>query len=221
MPALPLRLLEALALQEFLQMGLQDLRRAVAMIPQEPVLFQETLRYNCDPFDQHRAEDIWAALEEAQLAPWVRRRGGEDGPADQAGDEADSGYEDRCSDLPPAQLQKLLSLEIKENGQNLSAGQRQMVAIARAVLRSSKMVVLDEATAAVDASTDEALQKAIRRCFTGASSLTIAHRLQTIIDCERVLVLADGQIAEFDSPKVLREKEHGVFRSMLDEVEHA
>eukprot|EP00439_Symbiodinium_sp_Y106_P010835 s1391_g1.t1 len=125
---------------------------------------------------------------------------------------------DRCSDLPPAQLQKLLSLEIKENGQNLSAGQRQMVAIARAVLRSSKMVVLDEATAAVDASTDEALQKAIRRCFTGASSLTIAHRLQTIIDCERVLVLADGQIAEFDSPKVLREKEHGVFRSMLDEA---
>ncbi|OLQ04012.1 ABC transporter C family member 2 [Symbiodinium microadriaticum] len=207
--------------QDILQMGLQDLRRAVAMIPQEPVLFQETLRYNCDPFDQHRAEDIWAALEEAQLAPWVRRRGGEDGQADQAGDEVDSGCEDRCSSLPPAQLQKLLSLEIKENGQNLSAGQRQMVAIARAVLRSSKMVVLDEATAAVDASTDEALQKAIRRCFMGASSLTIAHRLQTIIDCERILVLADGQIAEFDSPQVLREKEHGVFRSMLDEVEHA
>ncbi|CAE7230000.1 ABCC2, partial [Symbiodinium natans] len=205
--------------QDVLQMGLQDLRRAVAMIPQEPVLFQETLRYNCDPFDQHSAEAIWDALREAQLASWVRRRGGEE--ADPAREEDDVDYEDRGTNPPASQLQKLLSLEIKENGQNLSAGQRQMVAIARAVLRSSKLVVLDEATAAVDASTDEALQKAIRRCFTGASSLTIAHRLQTIIDCERILVLAEGKIAEFDSPKVLRADERGVFRSMLDEVEHA
>lgn len=117
------------------------------------------------------------------------------------------------------ELQKLLSFDIKEGGQNLSAGQRQMVAISRAVLRSSKLVVLDEATAAVDASTDAAIQLAIRRCFKGATSLTIAHRLRTIADCDRIMVLSAGEIAELGSPAELRAIDHGIFKGMLDASE--
>lgn len=147
------------------------------MIPQEPVLFQESLRYNCDPFEEHSSETIWAALEDSQLASWVRERGGAE-----------------------EQLEKLLALEIKEGGQNLSVGQRQMVAIARAVLRQSKLVVLDEATAAIDAQTDAQIQLAIRRCFENATSLTIAHRLQTILDSDRIMVLAQGEIVELAPP---------------------
>ncbi|CAK8987886.1 ABC transporter C family member 2 (ABC transporter ABCC.2) (AtABCC2) (ATP-energized glutathione S-conjugate pump 2) (Glutathione S-conjugate-transporting ATPase 2) (Multidrug resistance-associated protein 2) [Durusdinium trenchii] len=182
--------------EDMLQLGLQDLRRGIAMIPQEPVLFQETLRYNCDPFDEHRSDDIWMALEEAQLAGWVREQFGRE-----------------------ESKEKCLSLEIKEGGQNLSVGQRQMVAIARAVLRRSKLVVLDEATAAIDAQTDAEIQLAIRRCFQGATSLTIAHRLQTILDCDRIMVLSQGQIVELDSPEALRVQEGGIFRGMLESAE--
>merc|ERR1711920_757620 len=93
-------------------------------------------------------------------------------------------------------LEEMLRLVIKEGGQNLSAGQRQMVAIARAVLRESRLVVLDEATAAIDAATDAAIQLAIRRCFKGATTLTVAHRLRTILDSDRILVLSDGDVVE-------------------------
>lgn len=182
--------------QDLSQLGLQDLRRAIAMIPQEPVLFQESLRYNCDPFEEHSSETIWAALEDSQLASWVRERGGAE-----------------------EQLEKLLALEIKEGGQNLSVGQRQMVAIARAVLRQSKLVVLDEATAAIDAQTDAQIQLAIRRCFENATSLTIAHRLQTILDSDRIMVLAQGEIVELAPPDDLRARDGGVFRSMLESAE--
>ncbi|CAJ1376512.1 unnamed protein product, partial [Effrenium voratum] len=181
--------------EDLLALGLDDLRQAIAMIPQEPVLFQETLRYNCDPFELSSAEEIWKALEEAQLAPWVQER------------------------VPEEALEKRLALEIKEGGQNLSAGQRQMVAIARAVLRKSKLVVLDEATAAVDAATDAQIQVAIRRCFASATSLTIAHRLKTILDCDRIMVLAQGEIVEMASPEELRKKEGGVFQSMLNSAD--
>merc|ERR1712048_1443559 len=109
-----------------------------------------------------------------------------------------------------AELSQMLRLEIKENGQNLSAGQRQMVAIARAVLRKSKMVVLDEATASLDAATDAAVQLAVRRCFQGATTLTIAHRLQTILDSDRIMVLAEGVVVETGPPGELRESASGI-----------
>jgi len=177
-----------------LEIGLKDLRCALAMIPQDSVLFQGTLRYNCDPFGESDDATVWAALEEAQLASWVRQQRG-----DSASESLDS----------------LLKMEIQEGGQNLSAGQRQMVAIARAVLRKSKFVVLDEATAAVDAATDAAIQRAIRRCFKEASSLTIAHRIDTILDSDRILVMDAGQIAELGTPEDLRKREDGIFKSLV------
>ena len=106
-------------------------------------------------------------------------------------------------------------MEIQEGGQNLSAGQRQMVALARAMLRHSKLVVLDEATAALDAANDAAVQRAIRSCFRGASTLTIAHRLGTILDSDRVLVLEQGLIAELGTPHELQTREGGIFRTMV------
>jgi len=113
-----------------------------------------------------------------------------------------------------------LDLPIQEGGANLSAGQRQLVAIARAVLRRSKFVLLDEATAALDEATDQAIQQTIRRCFEGASTLTIAHRMKTILDSHRIMVLQSGQIVEFGTPEELQDShfaKEGIFRSMLQQ----
>jgi len=216
--------------EDLLALALRDLRAAIATIPQEPVLFQESLRYNCDPWARHSDAAIWRALEEAQLAPWLlahRTPEAAEAAAPTAAAEAAQaqtpGPPALDAPAPPqpagAELEGLLAWEVKEGGQNLSAGQRQMVAIARAVLCESKLVVLDEATAAVDAVTDAAIQLAVRRCFRGSTTLTIAHRLQTILDSDRVLVLAAGEVAELGPPSELREREGGIFRSMLEEAE--
>eukprot|EP00445_Apocalathium_hangoei_P002057 CAMPEP_0203856682 /NCGR_PEP_ID=MMETSP0359-20131031/10315_1 /ASSEMBLY_ACC=CAM_ASM_000338 /TAXON_ID=268821 /ORGANISM="Scrippsiella Hangoei, Strain SHTV-5" /LENGTH=1434 /DNA_ID=CAMNT_0050773321 /DNA_START=31 /DNA_END=4335 /DNA_ORIENTATION=+ len=208
--------------EDLLALGLKDLRSNIAMIPQEPVLFQDSLRYNCDPFSRHSSEEVWRALEDSQLAPWVltQRSGGGGGSSGGIGEEARGELlHTEVLRLPlPSNVEDLLCLEIKEGGQNLSAGQRQMVAIARAVLRSSKLVVLDEATAALDSATDAAVQLAVRRCFKGATTLTIAHRLQTIMDSDSVLVLRGGELAERGTPSELRAREGGIFRGMVEEA---
>lgn len=214
--------------EDLMQLGLQDIRSRIATIPQEPVLFQETLRYNCDPFSRHTSAEIWHALQEAQLAPWIesqRRGAGAGSPTtnDSARRAAQDTPIELSSDIGicnsvPEDVEKLLAFDIKEGGQNLSAGQRQMVAIARAVLRCSKFVLLDEATAALDSATDAAVQLAVRRCFVGATTLTIAHRLQTIMDSDRVMVLEQGELAELGPPAELREREGGIFRGMLEEA---
>ena len=96
-----------------------------------------------------------------------------------------------------------LNAEIQKGGSNLSVGQKQLICLARAILKRSKILVIDEATANVDLGTDELVQKAIRECFHDCTVLTIAHRLQTIMDCDRILCLKDGQLERFDSPKNL------------------
>mmetsp|Transcript_22255 Transcript_22255/g.50826 ORF Transcript_22255/g.50826 Transcript_22255/m.50826 type:complete len:1391 (+) Transcript_22255:30-4202(+) len=191
---------------DVLAMGLFDLRRRLATIPQEPVLFTADMKYNCDPFGEHSVADIWSALEDAQLAPWVK----EQWRQRQSGE---------ATELTEEAKEEALKLDIKEGGQNLSAGQRQMVAIARAVLRRSKLVVLDEATAAIDASTDAAIQEAIRRCFSEATTLTIAHRIKTILDSDRIMSLADGQVVELDAPTKLLENPAGLFAQLVAETE--
>jgi len=172
--------------EDILTMGLTQLRARLAMIPQDPVLFQASLRYNCDPFEEYTDEAILAALGQAQLTSWLESQTGGAG----------------------------LDFEVQEGGQNLSGGQRQMVALSRAVLRNSKMVVLDEATAAVDMATDAAIQTAIRECFAQATTLTIAHRLGTIMDSDSVLVLSEGLLVEHGSPADLV-AQGGVFAGMV------
>ncbi|CAG5100511.1 Oidioi.mRNA.OKI2018_I69.XSR.g17031.t1.cds [Oikopleura dioica] len=170
------------------KLGLHDLRKRLTIIPQEPVLFSGTLRENLDPFNDATDDRIWEALRLAHLKTTV------------------SGFE------------KKLEHEVNENGSNLSVGERQLVCLARALLRDSKVLVLDEATSAVDNNTDSLIQKTIRESFSGLTILTIAHRLNTIIDYDRVMVLDDGKIVELDSPEALFSKKDGIFRSMCDEA---
>uniref|UniRef100_A0A674KAE7 Multidrug resistance-associated protein 1 n=1 Tax=Terrapene triunguis TaxID=2587831 RepID=A0A674KAE7_9SAUR len=165
------------------KIGLHDLRFKITIIPQDPVLFSGSLRMNLDPFDKYSDEEIWTSLELAHLKNFV-------------------------SSLPDK-----LNHECSEGGENLSVGQRQLVCLARALLRKSKILVLDEATAAVDLETDDLIQSTIRTQFEDCTVLTIAHRLNTIMDYERVLVLDKGEIVECDSPANLLQKK-GIFYSM-------
>uniref|UniRef100_A0A8U7N1E2 ATP binding cassette subfamily C member 2 n=1 Tax=Corvus moneduloides TaxID=1196302 RepID=A0A8U7N1E2_CORMO len=167
--------------------GLHDLRKNLTIIPQDPVLFTGTLRMNLDPFDQYSDEEVWKALELAHLKTYVQG-------------------------LPEG----LLHL-VSEGGENLSVGQRQLVCLARALLRKAKILILDEATAAVDLETDHLIQTTIRREFADCTVLTIAHRLHTIMDSNRVMVLQAGQIVEFDSPEALLMKQ-GIFSAMAKDA---
>ncbi|XP_029433020.1 multidrug resistance-associated protein 1-like isoform X1 [Rhinatrema bivittatum] len=165
------------------KIGLHDLRFKITIIPQDPVLFSGSLRMNLDPFDKYSDEEIWTALELAHLKNFV-------------------------VDLPDK-----LNHECSEGGENLSVGQRQLVCLARALLRKTKILVLDEATAAVDLETDNLIQSTIRIQFKDCTVITIAHRLNTIMDYTRVMVLDRGQIVEFDSPVNLLQKK-GIFYNM-------
>uniref|UniRef100_A0A8C8VR12 Multidrug resistance-associated protein 1 n=1 Tax=Pelusios castaneus TaxID=367368 RepID=A0A8C8VR12_9SAUR len=165
------------------KIGLHDLRFKITIIPQDPVLFSGSLRMNLDPFDKYSDEEVWTSLELAHLKNFV-------------------------SSLPDK-----LNHECSEGGENLSVGQRQLVCLARALLRKTKILVLDEATAAVDLETDDLIQSTIRTQFEDCTVLTIAHRLNTIMDYERILVLDKGKIVECDSPANLLQKK-GIFYSM-------
>ncbi|NXR21902.1 MRP2 protein, partial [Cinclus mexicanus] len=167
--------------------GLHDLRNNLTIIPQDPVLFTGTLRMNLDPFDQYSDEEVWKSLELAHLKTYVQG-------------------------LPEG----LLHL-VSEGGENLSVGQRQLVCLARALLRKAKILILDEATAAVDLETDNLIQTTIRSEFADCTVLTIAHRLHTIMDSNRVMVLQAGQIVEFDSPEKLLMKD-GIFSAMAKDA---
>ncbi|XP_062886763.1 ATP-binding cassette sub-family C member 3 isoform X1 [Mobula hypostoma] len=167
--------------------GLHDLRSRLTIIPQDPVLFSGSLKMNLDPFDQYSDEEVWSVLELSHLKQYVHNL-----PA---------GLEHECS----------------EGGENLSVGQRQLVCLARALLRKTRILILDEATAAVDLETDDLIQSTIRTQFENCTVLTIAHRLNTIMDYNRVLVLDKGEIAEFDSPSNLIAQK-GIFYSMAKDA---
>ncbi|XP_067674526.1 multidrug resistance-associated protein 1-like [Haliotis asinina] len=169
-------------------MGLHDLRSKLTILPQDPVIFSGTLRMNLDPFDSHIDEDLWQALEHAHLKTFV-------------------------SELPSQ-----LEYECGEGGQNLSVGQRQLVCLARTLLRKTKILVLDEATAAVDMETDDLIQNTIKTEFRDSTVITIAHRLNTIMDYDRILVLDQGLIKEFDSPATLLADKHSVFYGMAKDA---
>ncbi|KAI1701313.1 ABC transporter domain-containing protein [Ditylenchus destructor] len=166
--------------------GLHDLRQALTIIPQDPVLFCGTLRSNLDPFDEFSDDLVWSAIEKAYLKDFVM------------------GFENQ------------LKYEISESGNNLSVGQRQLVCLARALLRirSTKILVLDEATASIDPETDRLIQLSIRENFNTCTILTIAHRLNTVLDYDKILVMDAGKVAEYDSPKTLLANPESQFSSL-------
>ncbi|XBJ27718.1 hypothetical protein VPH35_004942 [Triticum aestivum] len=165
--------------------GIWDLRKVLGIIPQAPVLFSGTIRFNLDPFSEHNDADLWEALERAHLKDVIRRNA------------------------------LGLDAEVSEAGENFSVGQRQLLSLACALLRRAKILVLDEATAAVDVQTDALIQKTIREEFKSCTMLIIAHRLNTIIDCDRLLILSSGKISEFDTPENLVSNEGSAFSKMV------
>jgi ABC-type multidrug transport system fused ATPase/permease subunit len=170
------------------QIGLHDLRNKIAIIPQEPVMFVGTIRSNLDPFNKCTDDEIWKALDAVFLGEKLR------------------------------QTPSKLETAVTENGKSVSQGQRQLLCIARAILSKAKVLVLDEATASLDAQTDLMIQEAIKKNFGELTMLTIAHRLNTIIESDRVLVMDAGCVVEFDEPIKLLQNSEGIFRSLVDQT---
>ncbi|KAJ2161125.1 hypothetical protein GGF46_001714 [Coemansia sp. RSA 552] len=195
------------------RVGLEDLRRRVTIIPQDPVLFNGTIRFNLDPFGEYPDELVWDALRRTHL---VRERSGSQTASTAVSIVDGSGSEGNGLDQMSG-IFTSLDAEIKENGQNLSLGQRQLVALARALVRRSRLIIMDEATASVDFDTDERIQRTIRGLeFSDSTLLCIAHRLRTIIDYDRVLVLDKGRVAEFNTPWNLLQNAGGIFHGMCE-----
>ncbi|GFZ16425.1 multidrug resistance-associated protein 14 [Actinidia rufa] len=167
--------------------GLHDLRSHFGVIPQEPTLFSGSVRYNLDPLSEHTDQEIWEVLEKCQLREAVEEK--EEG---------------------------LYSLVVQD-GSNWSMGQRQLFCLGRALLRRRKILVLDEATASIDNTTDSIIQKAIRREFADCTVITVAHRIPTVMDCTMVLSISDGELVEYDEPMKLMSKEGSLFGKLVKE----
>ncbi|XP_041841880.1 ATP-binding cassette sub-family C member 12-like [Melanotaenia boesemani] len=170
---------------DIMSIGLQDLRSKLSIIPQDPVLFIGTVRYNLDPFDNYTDEEIWTALEKTYMKDCISR------------------------------LEGKLQAPVLENGENFSVGERQLICMARALLRNSKIILLDEATASIDAETDTLIQSTIKEAFSDCTMLTIAHRISTVMHTDRILVMDKGEAVELDPPEVLKERPDSLFSSLL------
>ena len=185
---------------------LHDLRSRLAIIPQDPVLFSGTVRSNLDAFDEHEDTPLRDALQRVRLisdtAPTSATASGSATPID-----SDTNIN----------VFRSLGSKISEGGLNLSQGQRQLLCLARAIVARPKIMVLDEATSAVDMETDGLIQRSIREEFQDSTLIVIAHRLSTIADFDKILVMGDGKALEYDEPRLLMEREDGAFRKMVEE----
>ncbi|KAK9181912.1 hypothetical protein WN944_025053 [Citrus x changshan-huyou] len=169
------------------KLGLHDLRSRFGIIPQDPTLFNGTVRYNLDPLSQHTDQEIWEVLAKCHLGEAVHEK--ENG----------------------------LDSLVVEDGSNWSMGQRQLFCLGRALLRRSRILVLDEATASIDNATDMILQKTIRAEFADCTVITVAHRIPTVMDCTMVLAISDGKLAEYDEPMKLMKREGSLFGQLVRE----
>ncbi|KAJ3181536.1 hypothetical protein HDU85_003477 [Gaertneriomyces sp. JEL0708] len=172
------------------RLGVADVRERFTIIPQDPVLFEGSIRSNLDPFDEFSDAEVWKVLERVHILDSIAS---EDGT-------------------------NVLESTVTENGQNFSQGQRQLLCLARALLRKTKVVFLDEATASVDYETERKIQLALHECFEGATVLCIAHRLRTVMDYDMIIVLSAGKVIETGSPLELSARVNGEFSKMLDET---
>ncbi|GMY30465.1 ABC transporter C family member 10-like [Fagus crenata] len=167
--------------------GLHDLRSRLGIIPQDPTLFSGSVRYNLDPLSKHTDQEMWEVLEKCQLREAIRKK--EEG----------------------------LDSLVTQDGSNWSMGQRQLFCLGRALLKRSRILVLDEATASIDNVTDSILQKTIRKEFACCTVITVAHRIPTVMDCNKVLAIRDGKIVEYDEPMKLMNKESSLFGQLVKE----
>ncbi|KAJ8965822.1 hypothetical protein NQ314_003889 [Rhamnusium bicolor] len=168
--------------------SLQRIRSKISVIPQDPVLFSGTLRRNLDPFDQYQDNQLWKALTEIE------------------------------SERVKFQVPFGLDTMVSEGGSNFSVGQKQLICLARAIIRNNKILILDEATANVDPETDMLIQRTIRETFQQCTVLTIAHRLQTVMDSDKILVMHDGSAVEFDAPHKLLQNKNSIFYGLVNQA---
>ncbi|KAK7395420.1 hypothetical protein VNO78_15978 [Psophocarpus tetragonolobus] len=167
--------------------GLHDLRSRLSIIPQDPTMFEGTVRNNLDPLEEYTDEQIWEALDKCQLGDEVRKKEGK------------------------------LDSAVSENGENWSMGQRQLVCLGRVLLKKSKVLVLDEATASVDTATDNLIQQTLRQHFSDSRVITIAHRITSVLDSDMVMLLSQGLIDEYDTPTSLLENKSSSFAQLVAE----
>jgi ABC-type multidrug transport system fused ATPase/permease subunit len=172
---------------DIFSLSLGKLRTSLGIVPQDPVLLAGTIRSNLDPHGRFSDDQIWEVLQRVCLFDFVQNRTGR------------------------------LRSEIAEGGNNISVGQRQLLCFARAILGGAKIILLDEATASVDPETDSIIQTTIRKAFADRVVITVAHRLSTIMDYDRILVLDKGEVSQFDSPSALL-KQPGIFQSLVNEA---
>ncbi|GJQ86164.1 hypothetical protein Trydic_g13443 [Trypoxylus dichotomus] len=165
-------------------LGLHDIRSKLSIIPQDPVLFSASMRYNLDPFNEFSDKDLWNALDDVELKNVISS----------------------------------LEYKVEEAGNNFSVGQRQLICLARAIIRKNNILILDEATANVDPETDSLIQATIRKKFKECTVLTIAHRLNTIMDSNRIIVMDAGQVVECDHPHILLQNPNGYFTKLVKET---
>nr|CAB3219627.1 multidrug resistance-associated protein 1-like [Phallusia mammillata] len=170
------------------KIGLTALRSCISAIPQDPILLAGTLRQNLDPFSSHTDEELWSALDKVQMKESIEV------------------------------FSSKLEMQLAESGSNFSVGQRQLICLARAILRKNKILAIDEATANVDIGTDKLIQETIRKTFQHCTVITVAHRINSIIDCDRVLVMRSGKVVECDEPDTLLCKGGSEFGRMVDAV---
>ncbi|XP_019621129.1 PREDICTED: ATP-binding cassette sub-family C member 9-like [Branchiostoma belcheri] len=164
---------------------LSTLRSRLTIIPQDPILFSGTIRFNLDPAGQYNDKELWDAVEIAQLKPLV------------------------------VSFPEGLDTAVREGGSNFSIGQRQLFCLARAFVRKSRVLVMDEATALVDMETEAVLHRVVKTAFTSCTVITIAHRVENILECDRVLVFGGGRIVENNKPSVLLQQEDSIFSSLV------
>ncbi|KAM7258722.1 hypothetical protein ACFE04_014463 [Oxalis oulophora] len=167
--------------------GLQHLRSRLAIIPQDPTLFSGTVRYNLDPLSQHTDQEIWEVIGKCQLREAILMK-------------------------PEG-----LNATVVKDGSNWSMGQRQLFCLGRAMLKKSRILVLDEATASIDNATDYILQKTIRREFSDNTVITVAHRIPTVMDCTKVVAISNGKLVEFDEPSKLIKTQGSLFGQLVEE----
>lgn len=170
--------------------NIQAARRSMAVIPQDPIVFVGTLKKNLDPFNRFTDDEIWIALKQVQLC-------------------------DKVAGLP-----EQLQCQIKESGAGFSVGERQLLCLARALLQRCRILLMDEATANVDLHTDQRVQHVIRHSFSNCTVLTIAHRLDTIMDYDRVMVMDQGHVVEEGAPAILAGKDGGYLNELLKRSGH-
>lgn len=173
---------------DIFKLGLKQLRSAISMLPQDPTLFSGTIRENIDPFEQYTDSQVWAALEKAQM-------------------------KDALEKLP-----EMLETPVGEGGDMFSVGERQLLCLARSILAEAKLLIMDECTASVDVQTDAKIQEMVRVAFKDCTVFAIAHRLDTIIDYDRIVVLDNGRLKEHGTGAELIDMEGGIFSSLVDET---